>query len=127
MENSSGVFQQALKKIGRRDVTLDDPHARIGQGTLDVRQPATDEVINHDDLSNGFREQLVDDVGADETGTANHDDLLISQVHGSLDGSTGDDSGEVKRRSSIGSIGSIGSGACQLDWGRTYPCSASQG
>jgi hypothetical protein len=61
---------EVLEQVEVLDRALDQGHPVVGQRAGEVVPGAAHEVVEHDDLAHRFGEQLVDDVRADEAGTA---------------------------------------------------------
>ncbi len=83
VEHPVGAVKRGLQDVGLHDVPadLEDTHARVAQRAREVLDPATDEIVVHDDLAYVLLHKMVHGVRADETGPADYDDLLSSDVH----------------------------------------------
>ena len=70
MERVVGALHEVVEQVEVLDRALDQRHAVVLQRAGEVVAGAAHEVVEHDDLAHRLGQQLVDDVRADEAGTA---------------------------------------------------------
>jgi hypothetical protein len=81
MEGSAGSAERGGHRLGVANVPLDDLEASLGAVIGEVRQPASRQVVEDDNLGAAVGEQAVYEVTADESGPAEHDDFLGRLLH----------------------------------------------
>ena len=72
VEHVVGAAHEVVQQVEVLDRAFDQSDAVVLQRAGEVVARAAHEVVEHDDLAHGLVEELVDDVRADEAGTADH-------------------------------------------------------
>ncbi len=82
LKHAVGALQGRVENIGLRDVAarLEDLDARIAQRAGKILMRAANEIVVDDDLADVLLHQLIDRMRPDQTGAADHNKPLSSNV-----------------------------------------------
>ncbi len=83
MEYRIGSAERRVENICLRYITagFEDLYSRIPQSTGKITSRSSDKIIKNYNFGNVLLRELVDTVGADQAGPANHNNALTLDIH----------------------------------------------